>query len=81
MPSTKSFTDLVQRRAARDPDFTAALLREGARMSYRSPLMASIHETAEGLHAAVVMNKKTMCKFNKACLTPARPSSIERETR
>ncbi|WP_287758101.1 hypothetical protein [Acidiphilium sp.] len=26
---TKSFKDLVQSRAARDPDFTAALLREG----------------------------------------------------
>jgi hypothetical protein len=81
MPSTKSFIDLVQRRAARDPDFAAALLREDARISYRSPLMASIHETAEGLHAAVVMTKKTMRKFDEACLTPARPSSTERGPR
>jgi hypothetical protein len=27
---------------------------------YRSPLMASIHETAEGLHAGGLMNKLTM---------------------
>ena len=40
---------------------------------YRSALMASIHETAEGLHAAGVMDKKTMRKFDEACLTPVRP--------
>jgi hypothetical protein len=28
MPLTKSFNDLVQNRAANDPDFAAALLRE-----------------------------------------------------
>jgi putative transcriptional regulator len=32
--------------------------------------MASIHETAEGLHAAGVMDKLTMRKFDDACLTP-----------
>src|SRR3954452_10423457 len=37
---------------------------------YRSPFMASIHETAEGLHAAGVMDKRTI---DEACLTPARP--------
>jgi putative transcriptional regulator len=37
---------------------------------YRSPLMASIHETAEGLHAAGLMNKLTMRKFDEMCLTP-----------
>ena len=40
---------------------------------YRSPVMASIHETAEGLHAAGVMDKQTMRKFNEACLTPVGP--------
>ena len=35
--------------------------------------MASIHETAEGLHAAGVMDKQTMRKFDEACLTPVRP--------
>src|SRR5580692_9458466 len=37
---------------------------------YRSPLMASIHETAEGLHAAGLMNKLTMRKFDAMYLTP-----------
>jgi len=35
--------------------------------------MASIHETAEGLHAAGVMDKQTMRKFDDACLTPVLP--------
>ena len=39
---------------------------------YRSSVMASIHETAEGLHAAGVMNKQTMREFDEACLTPVR---------
>jgi putative transcriptional regulator len=34
--------------------------------------MASIHETAEGLHAAGVMDKQTMRQFDEACLTPVR---------
>jgi putative transcriptional regulator len=32
--------------------------------------MASIHETGEGLHAAGLMNKMTMRKFDEMCLTP-----------
>lgn len=40
---------------------------------YKSDVMASIHETAEGLHAAGVMDKHTMRKFDEACLTPVRP--------
>ena len=44
---------------------------------YRSSVMASIHETAEGLHAAGVMNKQTMRKFDDACLTPVRPLSAK----
>ena len=44
---------------------------------YRSPVMASIHETAEGLHAAGVMDKQTMRKFDDACLTPIRPLTAE----
>ena len=35
--------------------------------------MASIHETAEGLHAARVMDKRTMKEFDEACLTPVQP--------
>lgn len=35
--------------------------------------MASVHETAEGLHAAGVMDKRTMREFDDLCLTPVRP--------
>lgn len=44
---------------------------------YRSPLMASVHETAEGLHAAGLIDKQTMREFDEACLTPVRPLSPE----
>ncbi len=37
---------------------------------YCSPVIASIHETAEGLLAADVMDKQTMRKFDEACLRP-----------
>lgn len=40
---------------------------------YRSRAMASIHETAEGLHAAGLLDKRTMREFDEACLTPVRP--------
>jgi putative transcriptional regulator len=44
---------------------------------YRSPVMASIHETAEGLHAAGAMDKQTMRKFDDACLTSVHPLTPE----
>ncbi len=40
---------------------------------YRSPLMASIHETAEGLHSAGILDKRTMRDFDTSCLTPVLP--------
>ena len=40
---------------------------------YRSKTMASVHETAEGLRTAGVMDKQTMRRFDAACLTPVRP--------
>ena len=43
------------------------------RKQYHSPLMASIHETAEGLHTAGLMDKRTMREFDELCLTPVRP--------
>ena len=39
---------------------------------YRSEAMASIHETASDLHAAGLMDKQTMRKFDEAFLTPVR---------
>jgi putative transcriptional regulator len=40
---------------------------------YRSPLLASVHETAKGLLDAGVLDKQTMRKFDVMCLTPVRP--------
>ena len=42
---------------------------------YRSRIMAAIHETAEDLHAAGLVAKRTMRGFDAACLTPVRPLS------
>ncbi len=49
----------------------------GRTKQYRSSLMASIHETAEGLHSAGVMNKKTLREFDELCLTPIQPLAPE----
>jgi putative transcriptional regulator len=40
---------------------------------YRSDIAASIHETAQGLHEAGLMDKRTMREFNELCLTPVNP--------
>ncbi|HEX5325724.1 MAG TPA: DNA-binding transcriptional regulator [Acetobacteraceae bacterium] len=40
---------------------------------YRSRAMASIHETAAGLHSAGLMDKQTLREFDEVCLTPVRP--------
>src|SRR5712675_2942235 len=40
---------------------------------YRSNLMASIHETVEGLSAAALMDKRTLREFDALCLTPVHP--------
>lgn len=39
--------------------------------------MASVHETAEGLHESGVMNKRTMRQFDELCLTPVKPLQPE----
>jgi putative transcriptional regulator len=39
---------------------------------YRNRLVASVHETAEGLHEAGVMDKRTMRQFDTLCLTPVK---------
>src|ERR1035437_6037504 len=49
----------------------------GKAKQYRSSLMASIHETAEGLHSAGVMDKRTMREFDELCLTPVQPLAPE----
>jgi putative transcriptional regulator len=40
---------------------------------YRSRMMAAIHETADDLHSAGLVDKRTMRRFDEACLTPVRP--------
>jgi putative transcriptional regulator len=42
----------------------------GTTKQYRSGLMASIHETAEGLHAAGAMGRGTLSEFDVLCLMP-----------
>ena len=44
---------------------------------YRSRVLASVHETAEGLTSAGVMTKQTMREFDELCLTPVRPLTAE----
>ena len=44
---------------------------------YRSRLMASVHETAEGLHESGVMDKRTLRGFDELCLTPVKPLQPE----
>ena len=40
---------------------------------YRSKMLAAIHETAEDLQSAGLLDKRTMREFDAACLTPVRP--------
>lgn len=39
---------------------------------YRSNIMAAVHETAEDLYEAGLMDKRTMREFDELCLTPIR---------
>jgi putative transcriptional regulator len=49
----------------------------GKAKQYRSSLMASIHETAEDLNTAGVMEKRTLREFDELCLTPVQPLAPE----
>jgi DNA-binding transcriptional regulator YiaG len=40
---------------------------------YRSDAMAAIHETMQALRDVGAIDKKTMRRFDVACLTPIRP--------
>lgn len=44
---------------------------------YRSPIMASVHETVEGFHGIGLIDKKTMREFDLMCLTPVEPLTAE----
>ena len=41
--------------------------------TYRSDLLAAVHETVEDLHEAGVMEKRTLRRFDEMCLTPVEP--------
>ena len=43
--------------------------------TYKSEIMASIHQAAEGLLRTGAIDKRTMREFDEACLTPVRPFS------
>lgn len=44
---------------------------------YRSPLMASVHETVEGFYSISLIDKQTMREFDALCLTPVKPLTAE----
>lgn len=44
---------------------------------YRGKVMASIRETADGLHAPGLMDKTTMREFDEGCLTRVRALTLE----
>ena len=45
--------------------------------SYKSKILAAIHETASDLHDSGVMDKRTLRKFDHMCLTPIKPLTPE----
>lgn len=49
----------------------------GTMRQYRSKVMASVHETAEGLHTAGLMDKRTLREFDELCLTPVQTLTPE----
>ncbi len=45
---------------------------------YRSDAMAAIHETIDALHNVGAIGKRTMRRFDDACLTPVQSLSAKR---
>lgn len=41
--------------------------------TYKTELMASVHEMMEGFHESGTIDKQTMREFDEACLVPANP--------
>lgn len=50
---------------------------EEMKQRYRSAALASLHETAEGLHELGLVDKQTMRDFDEACLAPVLPMPAE----
>ncbi len=75
-----TFKLLAARLLAYDDAALAQAVAPGMLMEVRTdeqavsqPAMASVHETAEGLQNAGLLDKQTMRQFDAACLTPERP--------
>ena len=45
--------------------------------TYKSDIMAAIHESISDLHEAEILDKKTMRKFDDLCLTKVAPLSAD----
>ncbi len=45
--------------------------------TYKSAVLASVHETASDLHDANLLDKKTMSRFDSLCLAPVEQISPE----
>ncbi len=41
----------------------------------KSDILAAVHETAEGLHAAGILPTRTLREFDELCLTPGQALS------
>ena len=54
----------------RTPAVRVKARRPSATKSYRSAALAAIHEAAEGLHQAGMIDHTTMREFDQDCLTP-----------
>ena len=63
----------MTRRPSKLPSRVEQSKRSTARSRYRSPVLEAVHETAENLYQAGVMDKKTMKNFDETCLTPVKP--------
>ncbi|MGB0713636.1 MAG: helix-turn-helix domain-containing protein [Gammaproteobacteria bacterium] len=46
--------------------------------TYKTDILGAIHETAEDLYAAGVMDKQTLRQFDEACLTEVMPMPPEK---
>ena len=57
------------------PSKTARSKKSVTPKRYKSKVFAAVHETAEGLYKAGLMDKKTMRNFDASCLTPVTPLS------
>ena len=57
-------------KGAKKKSSTRTRKPKAAAKSYRSPAFAAIHEAAEGLHQAGMIDSMTMREFDHECLTP-----------